>query len=56
MILADNGSNWFLSGAPDDQWDNDDLRELRNGIRGSDFEAVDTSSLMVSPQTGEARV
>jgi hypothetical protein len=56
MILADNGSNWFLSGAPDDQWDNDDLRELRNGIRGSDFEAVDISSLMVSPQSGEASV
>lgn len=45
MILADNGSPWFLSGAPDDRWNNDTLAELRR-IRGADFEAVDTSSLM----------
>lgn len=54
MILADNGSNWFLSGAPDDRWDNDDLHELQDGIRGSDFEAVDVSSLMVHADSGEA--
>jgi hypothetical protein len=29
MMLADNGSPWFLSGAPDERWDNDGLRELR---------------------------
>jgi hypothetical protein len=54
MILADNGSNWFLSGAPDDRWDNDDLRELQSGIHGSDFEAIDTLSLRVSPGSGQA--
>jgi hypothetical protein len=54
MFLADNGSPWFLSGSPDDNWDNDELRELRR-IKGSDFEAVDQSSLMVNPDSGEAR-
>ncbi len=46
MMLADNGSAWFLSGVPDERWDNDELRELRS-VAGSDFEAVDVSSLMV---------
>jgi hypothetical protein len=55
MVLADNGSNWFLSGAPDDRWDNDELRELQNGIRGSDFEAVDVSSLKISEDSGQAK-
>ncbi|MFT4040338.1 MAG: hypothetical protein QM692_19315 [Thermomicrobiales bacterium] len=54
MVLADNGSNWYLSGAPDDRWDNDDLHELQNGIHGSDFEAVNISGLMVSASSGEA--
>jgi hypothetical protein len=44
MILADNGSPWYISGAPDSHWDNDDLHSLGN-LSGSDFEVVDTSSL-----------
>jgi hypothetical protein len=44
MILADNGSAWYLSGAPNRGWDNDDLHSL-HGVPGSAFEAVDTSSL-----------
>jgi hypothetical protein len=44
MIVADNGSNWFVSGAPSSGWDNDDLHGL-HGVKGSDFEVVDTSSL-----------
>jgi uncharacterized protein (TIGR03437 family) len=46
MILADNGSSWYLSGAPDDRWDNDVLHQLSQ-LHGSDFEAVDESALMV---------
>lgn len=53
MLLADNGSDWFLAGAPDDRWDNDELRELREGIQGSDFEAVDCSSLIGDPDSGQ---
>jgi hypothetical protein len=43
-LLADNGSPWFFSGAPDRRWDNDDLHTLGR-LRGADFEVVDTSSL-----------
>jgi hypothetical protein len=44
MILADNGSNWYVSGAPSPKWSNDDLHSIGR-IHGSDFEVVDTSSL-----------
>jgi hypothetical protein len=44
MILADNGSNWYISGAPSSGWRNDDLHRLQQ-ITGDDFEVVDTSSL-----------
>jgi hypothetical protein len=54
LILADNGSNWFLSGTPDDAWDNQALSSLSR-VKGSDFEAVDTASLLVNPDSGEAR-
>ena len=43
-LLADNGSPWFFSGAPDSRWDNDDLQTLRR-LRGADFEVVDTRTL-----------
>ena len=39
MLVADNGSDWFISGAPHPRWDNDDLRALKR-LRGSDFEVV----------------
>ena len=54
MILADNGSAWFVSGVPDERWNNDDLRALRNNVRGADFQAVDVSGLMVHPDSGQA--
>jgi len=54
MILADNGSSWFLTGAPDERWNNDRLREIRR-LRGSDFEAVDASGLMLDPDSGQVR-
>ena len=44
MILADNGSNWFISGASDRRYNDDDLHELGD-VKGSDFEVVDTSGL-----------
>ena len=39
LIVADNGSDWYVSGAPDPRWDNDQLHAL-GGLRGSDFEVV----------------
>jgi hypothetical protein len=56
MILADNGGDWFLSGVPDERWNNDDLRQLKNRVHGSDFEAVNCASLMVHPDSGQARI
>lgn len=53
IILADNGSAWFISGAPDANWNDDDLHEL-NRVHGGDFEAVDVSSLMLSPDSAQA--
>ena len=43
MILADNGSPWFVSGAPNPGWNNDDLHSLGR-VPGSAFEVVDTSA------------
>ena len=51
IILADNGSNWYVSGAPDPRWDNDMLH-LLDDLTGNDFEAVDTSALMVDYDSG----
>ena len=53
MMIADNGSAWFISGAPDPNWNNDDLHVLTT-ITGSAFEAVDVSTLMVDPNSGQA--
>lgn len=55
MFVADNGSSWYLTGAPDERWDNDDLHLLQTGVRGSDFEAVDESALMVNADSAQAR-
>ena len=54
MILADNGSSWYISGAPDPRRNNDSLvNELRQ-LTGQNFEAVDESSLIVTPDSGQA--
>ena len=54
MFLADNGSSWYLSGVPDERWNNDDLHLLQTRVHGSDFEAVDESTLMIQPNSGQA--
>lgn len=54
LIVADNGSAWYLSGAPDARWNNDELRQLKT-IAGSNFEAVDATPLMVDINSGQAR-
>lgn len=44
MILADNGSNWYISGAPDSRWADDDLNGLKT-IAGGNFEVVQMTGL-----------
>jgi hypothetical protein len=44
MIVADNGSNWYLSGAPSPKWSNDQLHTLHR-VPGSAFEVVDGTAM-----------
>src|ERR671915_444666 len=48
MVVADNGSDWYISGAPDPRWSNEQLRALKR-VPGSAFEVVDTSRLRPRP-------
>jgi len=44
IIMADNGSNMYISGAPDDRWDNDDLHNLGQ-LTAADFDVVQMSTI-----------
>lgn len=48
LILADNGSNWFISGAPDDRWNNDRLTSELRQVTGSQFEVVRMDGLVTA--------
>lgn len=54
LIVADNGSNWYFQGAAQPGWDNTMLDELKS-IPAGDFEAVNTSSLIIDPNSGASR-
>ncbi len=54
MIVADNGSNFYFQGATDSRWSNDMLDQLK-AVPASAFEAVDESSLEISPNSAQAR-
>ena len=45
MIVADNGSNWFITGAPDTRWNDTDLNQLKT-VPGSAFEVVNTGEAL----------
>lgn len=47
MFLADNGSDWFMSGAPDDRWNNDRLRTELASVKGRDLEVVKMTGMVV---------
>jgi hypothetical protein len=53
MMIADNGSAWYLSGAPDPRWNDDDLHNLGK-LTGADFEVVDVSPMMVNENSALA--
>ncbi|MBV9209660.1 MAG: VCBS repeat-containing protein, partial [Acidobacteria bacterium] len=50
MILADNGSNWYVSGSPDMRWSDDELHTL-GALKGSDFEVVQAPAHLLMPQS-----
>jgi len=54
LIVADNGSDWFFTGTSEPGWDEAFLGELK-GIPAGAFEAVDSSSLMADPDSGQVR-
>ena len=54
LILADNGSNWYFGGTADQAWPQSLVDELKQ-VPASEFEAVDESSLMVTPDSGQVR-
>lgn len=47
MIVADNGSNWFVSGAPDGRWNDERLHSL-GAIKGNDFEVVKMGTVVTN--------
>jgi len=47
LIVADNGSSWYITGAPDPRWDDNNLEEIKR-VPGSAFEAVDTGPILHS--------
>lgn len=53
VILADNGSAWYLSGKPDSRWNNDHLQTFGQ-LLGANLEAVDATVLMIDPNSGQA--
>jgi hypothetical protein len=54
IMLADNGSAWFISGQSDSRWNDSNLHTLTQ-VLGSNFEAVDATVLMIDPNSGAAR-
>ena len=44
MFVADNGSNWYISGSTDTRWNDDDLNQLKT-VPGSAFEVVSTGAI-----------
>jgi hypothetical protein len=53
IMMADNGSAWYISGQPDPRWNDSDLHTLGQ-LLGSNFEAVDATVLMIDPNSGAA--
>jgi hypothetical protein len=53
IMLADNGSAWFISGKPDSRWNNSNLQTLGQ-VFGSNFEAIDATVLSIDPDSGAA--
>jgi hypothetical protein len=53
IMLADNGSAWYISGKPDPRWNDDNLHTFGQ-LLGSNFEAVDATVLRIDPNSGAA--
>jgi hypothetical protein len=47
LIVADNGSNWYVTGTPDDRWNNDRLVGELAQVKGGDFEVVKMKGIVL---------
>jgi hypothetical protein len=54
IILADNGTSWYIAGKPDERWNNDHLHTFHQ-LLGGNLEAIDATVLMINPNSGRAR-
>ena len=45
MFVADNGTDWYITGAPDNRWNNDELSTLRD-VHGSDFQVIQLGTVV----------
>ncbi len=45
LIVADNGSPWYITGAPNSHWNDEDLEQIKQ-VPGSAFEAVDSGPIL----------
>lgn len=55
IVIADNGADGFISGCPNERWNNDMLAEIGNDIKIKDLDAIDVSKLIVSADSYEAK-
>lgn len=55
IVLTDHGSEWYVTGAPDERWNNEELHWLNENLRGLEFEAVDTSGMMSDPNSAAVK-
>lgn len=53
VIGADHGSGWYVSGEPDERWDNALLKKLEV-LKGNDFEAVETLCMLINADSAQA--
>ena len=49
MFVADNGSNWYITGSPHSRWDDDELGELKSVAR-ENFEVVKMGTVITMPE------
>jgi hypothetical protein len=54
IVLTDHGSEWYVTGAPDERWNNEELHWFDENLRGFEFEALDTSGMMSDPDSAAA--
>src|SRR6202171_4311212 len=54
LLLADNGSNWYFQGAAENGWSDTMIGELKT-VPAGQFDALDESSLMIDPNSAQAR-